>query len=296
MSVENIIKKIEADAEAECKVIRDKASQEITKIQEAYVSKVIDTVNDLDNVLYEIVNESGKYSTEWQYHLINFIHEYEKGKPKQHPVGMTFQFNRDENQKGSNKALFDSPADWISPNPEGGYTDNPPIADGSKVILTDTDHLWGIGGNQAWVWKSFCRGLNPLFMDPYLEVKGEGRSVAFTEYMSSDLALDPKWETIRRNLGYTLSYAKRMNLAKAVPMNDLVSTRYCLANLGVEYLAYLPDGGKVAVDLSDASGELNVEWFDPGNGIVADKGKVIGGKKQTLEAPFDGDAVVYIYK
>ena len=33
--------------------------------------------------------------------------------------------------------------------------------------MTQADHLWGIGGNRAWVWKSFTRGLNPIFMDPY---------------------------------------------------------------------------------------------------------------------------------
>ncbi|MDQ1329392.1 MAG: hypothetical protein QG641_2682, partial [Candidatus Poribacteria bacterium] len=180
---------------------------EITKIQEAYVRKIIDTVNDLDNVLYEIVNESGNYSTEWQYHIINFIHEYEKSKPKQHPVGMTFQYAPGD-MRGTNVNLFNSPADWISPNPEGGYTDNPPAGDGSKVILSDTDHLWGIGGNQAWVWKSFCRGLNPLFMDPYLEVKKpqSEQPVSWVDHLSAETVLDPKWEPIRRNLGYTLSY------------------------------------------------------------------------------------------
>jgi hypothetical protein len=35
------------------------------------------------------------------------------------------------------------------------------------VILSDTDHLWCIGGNHSWVWKSFLRGLHPIFMDPY---------------------------------------------------------------------------------------------------------------------------------
>ncbi|UCC17485.1 MAG: aldo/keto reductase, partial [Dehalococcoidales bacterium] len=49
---------------------------------------------------------------------------------------------------------------------EGGYRDNPPFADGKKVILSDTDHLWGIGGDVAWAWKTFLRGMNPLFMDP----------------------------------------------------------------------------------------------------------------------------------
>ncbi len=45
----------------------------VTRLQEAYVRHLMDTVNDLDNVLYEIINESGVYSIEWQYHLIRFI-------------------------------------------------------------------------------------------------------------------------------------------------------------------------------------------------------------------------------
>ena len=45
----------------------------VLALQEAYVRKVIDTVNDLDNVLYEICNEAGAYSTEWQYHLIRYL-------------------------------------------------------------------------------------------------------------------------------------------------------------------------------------------------------------------------------
>jgi hypothetical protein len=104
-------------------------------VQEAYVRKVIDAVNDLDNVLYEISNECGPYSTEWQYHMIRFIKKVEAGKAKQHPVGMTFQY-----EGGKNQASMDSPADWISPNPEGGHQHDPPAADGKKVILSDMDH------------------------------------------------------------------------------------------------------------------------------------------------------------
>ena len=65
------------------------ASPEILNLQAAYVRKVIDTVGDLDNVLYEIANESELSSTEWQYHWIRTIREYEAERPKQHPVGMT---------------------------------------------------------------------------------------------------------------------------------------------------------------------------------------------------------------
>ena len=99
----------------------------VTARQDAYVKRVIDAVNDLDNVLYEISNESGVYATAWQYHMIDLIHKYEAGKPKQHPVGMTFQ-----HAGGSNAELFASPADWISPSGGDGYQSDPPAADGAR--------------------------------------------------------------------------------------------------------------------------------------------------------------------
>jgi len=128
----------------------------ITRIQEEYVRKVIDTVNDLDNVLYEIGNEGDKSSVEWQYHFIRFIKKYQAGKPKQHPVGMTGSGFDDE-------TLFKSPADWISPC-AGAYRDNPPGSDGSKVIIVDTDHLAFLRGDP---WKCFLRGLQFIHMDTY---------------------------------------------------------------------------------------------------------------------------------
>jgi hypothetical protein len=35
-----------------------------------------------------------------------------------------------------------------------------------KAKLLDTDHDFGVGGDQKWVWKAFLRGHNVLFMDP----------------------------------------------------------------------------------------------------------------------------------
>jgi hypothetical protein len=207
---------------------------------------------------------------------------------------MTFQWASKD--RGTNENLFKSPADWISPNPDGGYRDNPPAADGSKVILNDTDHLWGIGGNQAWVWKSFCRGMNPLFMDPYkkAERKEGQQQTTWTDHLNDETALEPQWEPIRKSMGYTLRYANRMNLALAVPHNELASTGYCLANPGVEYLVYLPNGGQATVDLSAASGALAMEWFNPNTDAATDGGTITGGGRQTLSAPFGGDAVLYI--
>ena len=249
----------------------------VTAIQEAYVRKVIDTVNNLDNVLYEISNENHPPSTEWQYHMTRFIHDYEAKKPKQHPVGMTFQY-----RGGSNQTLFDSPADWVSPNPEGGFRDYPPVADGRKVILNDTDHLWGIGGNQQWVWKSFLRGLNPLFMDPY---DGEVLGRRF----------DPQWEPVRQSLGHTLRFAERMDLAHMTPQNDLSSTAYCLSQPGVEYLVYQPASEQLfTVQL--APGRYEAEWFDPTKGESTAAPAVEGGAAREFRAPFAGDVLLYLVK
>jgi hypothetical protein len=256
----------------------------VTRAQEAYVRKVIDVVNDLDNVLYEIANEAGAYSTGWQQHFIRFIHDYERGKAKQHPVGMTFQYSSDARQRGANATLFDGPADWISPNPDAGrfdYRTNPPPAGGRKVILSDTDHLWGIGGNVAWVWKSFLRGLNPLFMDPYkdavLDRGGMGR-----------------WDPVRRAMGVTRRLAERVNLAAMTPRGELASTAYCLAAPGQEYVVYLPDGGEATVDLSAASGELRAEWLEPRTGASRDASAVTGGARSVFKAPGPGDWVLYL--
>jgi len=42
----------------------------VTSLQEAYVLKVVDTLNDLDNVLYEISGDAPASSRDWQ-----FIHD-----------------------------------------------------------------------------------------------------------------------------------------------------------------------------------------------------------------------------
>ncbi len=256
----------------------------VTKIQETYVRKLVDTVNDLDNVLYEIANESGAYSTDWQEHFIRFTQDYEKGKPKQHPVGMTFQYARDSKQRGSNTNLLRSSADWISPNPDAGpfnYRTHPPPADGRKVILTDTDHLWGIGGDVGWVWKSFLRGLNPIFMDPYKQEVLAGGA-------------DSKWEPVRRAMGVTRRLADRVSLAAMTPRGELASSGYCLANPAKEYIVYLPEGDEVSVDLSGAAGKFQVEWIHPVEGQVIARPAVSGGASRTLKSPKSGTTVLHL--
>lgn len=265
----------------------------ITAIQDAYVRKVIDTVNDLDNVLYEVANEAGTYSTEWQYHVIRVVKAYEATKPKQHPVGMTLQW-----PGGSDDTLYGSPADWISPEARVCPSD------GTKVVLNDSDHSYywtkmlaeGYQAQRNWVWENFTVGAMPLFMDPYLvtgvDDKGTVRNVP------KDNAPDPKWDMVRDNMGYTLSYANRMDLATMVPQPDLATTRYCLARRGKkgEYLVYAPAGGTFVVNLSGTPGRLKVEWFNPTTGKVVSRRVADGNAVRSFTTPFAGDAVLYLFQ
>ncbi|NJM64426.1 MAG: hypothetical protein HC851_01515 [Acaryochloris sp. RU_4_1] len=267
------------------------ASLKITAIQEAYIRKVIDTVNDLDNVLYEISNESHTDSSSWQYHMISYIKNYESKKEKQHPVGMTVEY-----PSGENEQLFASPADWISPASDG-KTNNPPTANGKKVILADTDHLCGICGDYQWVWKSFTRGENPIFMDPYDNAFLLNSTLAPNSIPQYSLN-DTRWVDLRRNLGYALTYANRMNLVAMTPENNLASTGYCLANPNsdkAEYLIYSPPTDRFEVDLSKTLGELSGEWFNPKDGLIMGGITTTGGGFRSFIPPFKGDAVLYIH-
>jgi hypothetical protein len=260
----------------------------VTDHQEAYVRKVIDTVNDLDNVLYEITNEDsgGPLNTAWQFHMIRFIKRYESTKPKQHPIGMTVQY-----PLGNDSTLLESPADWISP--AGKFVPG----DGRKVILNDTDHsyFWiglkhdGINAQRAWAWKNFMLGNQCLFMDPYLDPSHDsGRN------QPAGGKPDPYWEPLRDAMGQTHTWADRMELAAMAPHGELASTGYCLANPGHEYLIYLPDGGETTIDLTNEPGTYRVDWINPRSAKETAGSAIPGGGKRTLKAPFSGDAALYI--
>lgn len=258
--------------------------------QEAYIRKVVDAVNDLDNVLYEIGNELGPHATQWQYSMIGYLRSYEATKPYQHPIGMTSNGGL-SGPYDDTADLYASSADWISPSANGDdYKHDPPAADGRKVVISDTDHLWGIGGDHVWVWKSFTRGLNPIYMDPY-----------------GDPAFPMADETARQAMGHTRWYANKLDLAATVPRPELATTGYCLVQSRRKYLVYLPpdreavglssQGGnhEVTVNLSDSSGVLAVEWFNPRTGDAIQGETLLGGGSRTLVAPFGGGAVLYLH-
>ena len=86
-----------------------------------------------------------------------------------------------------------------------------------------------------------------------------------------------------------------MNLAGMQPRSDLASTKYCLADPGKEYLVYNPSADDAAVTVNLKAATYTHEWFNPDNGKTESTGTIKAkGGKQTFNAPFKGDAVLYL--
>jgi hypothetical protein len=267
----------------------DLSVPEITKIQEAYVRKVIDTVNDLDNVLFEIGNEGDLTSVKWQYHFIKFIQEYESQQTKQHPVGMTAVFDWvGGTGKTDNESLWKSSADWIAPG-LAPYQSDPPAADGKKAVIADVDHIWPVAPQEGWIWKCFLRGIQPIHMDAY--TYGDPDQGFDLHGITKDAQ-----EKLRRAMGATRKLSERIHLAAVTPQNDLASTGYCLAEVGAHYVVYQPAmGSKFTVKL--VAGDYHYEWIDPASGTVKETGSftAVGGSR-SFTPPLDGYAALYVFR
>ena len=234
----------------------------IRQIQRDHVKKVIDTVNDLDNIFFEVVNECS--ATQWQHELIDFIHDYEtKHKPKRHLVLMS-PGGPDVKGKWTpqdKKDVTSSHAEVIAVlNAWGDYTKNPPVNDTRRPAIMDMDHISPDGSDDSVLpWKALTRGYHYCIFEPTFPNVAAGK---------------PSWELARRNVGAIVTYTRRFSdLAAARPQGDVASTQFCLAHLGQDYLVFQPQSEKAfTVRLED--GKYRAEWFQPESAKVEKAGVV----------------------
>lgn len=263
--------------------ILDIGDPKVREYEAAYIRKIIDTVWDLDNVLYEVINEGG--TLDWDRFVIKTVKEYEKTKGKVHPIGITGH--------GCEKLgdMLESTAEWISPgsNDGPGFEDvrnNPPLWDGKKVSVLDTDHIWGTGIDYHWVWYSFLRGHNVIFMDPWDPIPGWFNRAANTPDLYHYIQG-------RKAMKNTAILASTLDLAVMKPNAEISSSGFCLANPGKEYIIYVK-GAQATVDLTGTTGNFTVDWIHPTEGPIT-KGKDIkGGSKETLSTPLNEDAIAHL--
>ena len=304
----------------------------VQALQEAYIRKVVDTLHDLPNVLWEVANESSGGgtvdesfaqmlgfsevpdwgdSTEWQYWVIDVVKRREQKMGYDvHPIGMTMQFPVKAQTK-VNDPLYRSEAEWISPgyddeifaqgghpmapgSPPAHWLDNPPPNEGRKVVINDTDH-YSSTADALWAWKSFLRGHHPILMD-YGIIAG----VNPPDPSAGGEGVPPyaAFEAARYAMGDTLHYAEKMNLLRMEPDPDLSSTGFVLADPGEEYLILQPNENADPFTAKLDPGTYAVEWFSVGRRETQVGGQVtvdsVGDPK--FMSPFEetGPAVLYL--
>jgi hypothetical protein len=296
----------------------------VQAFEAAYIRKVVDVLHDLPNVLWEVANESSGggavdsnfakmlglgdapnwgNSTEWQYWVIDIVKRYEREQGYHpHPIGITMQFPVAD-QTRVNDPLYASRAEWISPGyddsmftggrhpmapgaPPSRWYDDPPAADGTKVIITDTDHYAPGKGDALWAWKSFLRGHQPILMDFGLI---DGVNPADPGYGA--------FEAARYAMGDTRRYADRTNLIAMTPRGDLASTGYALADPGEEYLVLQPAATGDAFTMALNAGTYSVEWYNVTTRETREGGTapVARASRVTFTSPFGPrPAVLYL--
>ena len=272
---------------------------EVTALQEAYVKHTIDVLNDLDNIIWEISNESHPESWEWQQHMVRVIKKYEAKKPKQHLVWVNVAAPDYE-------AFMKSPADIVSPS-GNIYQKDPPASTGRKIVIADSDHQGPLTVTHAWVWKNFTRGNLPILMDCKYQPKISwwgGRNFQ-PEH--------PKWDHMRNALGATRRLAGRIDLAAMAPQaggGHPASTAYCLfssdapmsanpAPNGNEFVVYAPGKGS-PVTLFGLTPQVTYrfEWTHPitGKSLKTAQFKAAGVSHKFVNPSKNLDTVLHVYR
>jgi hypothetical protein len=260
---------------------------EITHLHRAYLRRVVEAVGDLPNVAYEITNEDAATPAdrEWQEAMAESIRAAERAAGMDvHPVLITAQWPTCPDE---NAWLLGSTADAVSLSGikrnlgvgDDLMADVPP-ATGDRVVLLDTDHLWGVGGDAGWVWRAVMRGHNPIFMDPW-----DGDFVVHGPYNPA----------ARPAMGVAAGLAADIDLAGLEPAGHLASGGYLLAAPeGGVVVALAETGAPLSVDLTARPGRYRAEWRHTVVAARTPAGVVAGGSIVTLTPPYAGGALLVL--
>ncbi|HCV42972.1 MAG TPA: hypothetical protein DGH68_05775, partial [Bacteroidetes bacterium] len=207
-----------------------------------YVRKLIDDLNPLDNILWEICNEAEGFgeTVAWQNLIADSIHAYEARKPKKHLVWFT-------SGEYPNDSLWHGRSECVAPGAFGLdgniWMTSPPDSNGRKVVIVDTDHIWGmVNDNQVpWIWKNFCNGNSVTLQDNFC-------SEPSYPYWDCD---NVNWPPFRRAMGVAIGLANTADLLHMTPQPNKSSTSdYVLFGAATGEVIVYQASGNIIVNLA----------------------------------------------
>jgi hypothetical protein len=240
--------------------------------QQAFIRRVVDAVNECDNVLFEIANENF-YNEQWELRLCDFIHDYEKTKPKRHLV-----MPKDlPNHKGVVQT-------WDPRRIHAALLEKRSLR---QPLIFDTD--WEINPNDDEVrramWAAVLSGGHFNYMDDSRQIGSEHNG----DYRGTRRA------SLHRQIGYLAAFMRQIRFWEMQLDDALVKAGNAFAMASTnELAAYLPTGGNVTLDLSKLTGQLEVRWFDPKEGAWGKEVTLQGGRPEEFTAPNDNDWALFL--
>ena len=272
----------------------------VQALQEAYIRKVVDTVHDLPNVLWEVANESSGDgsvdrgvrrrtsgmarrrcwgdSTEWQYWVIDVV-KRARGRarlrraPDRDDDAVPGR-RPDQGQRAAARAAVPSgsrPATTTRSSPTAATRWRPARRRraGSPTRRSPTARRWSsatptttprASGDALWAWKSFLRGHHPILMDFGLIDGLEPTGAAKPDDRRPRSRPSSRPAT---RWATRAPYAERMSLVDIEPRRDVASTGYAL----VEPRAASTSSSSPTVTGHRSrwtldQGRYAVEWFD----------------------------------
>jgi len=253
----------------------------VVEIQKAYLERMVDTLSDLDNVIWEICNEAPSAATEWQYEMMRHLKAYEAKKSKQHLVLLSPGGWTSEGWNWPDEALFiDSGADCIATANGWINKEDPKIYDIDKPVIMDLDHVAPGQCQPALIWKAFTRGYHfNLYDRPFEQPQQESRA----------------WQIARGNVSLARALAERVSdIASMRPDEDVSSTGYCLAQEGREYIVYAEQQRDFEVNGLLAGSRYRYEWINIAEAAIQEDGVIaVDGPVHRFRPPCDG-AVLFL--
>ncbi|MAT13650.1 MAG: hypothetical protein CMJ46_00040 [Planctomyces sp.] len=259
----------------------------VLPFQQAFVRKLLDTSLPYDHVLYCMDNETNG-EEEWSRYWARFVKEYAATQQKE--IYVTEMWDDWNLAAARHKRTFDHPelygfVDVSQNNHNGGqnhwdnflhvrqYLASQPRPMNTTKTYGATDNKFGHSDQDGVerFWRHLLAG---------------AASIRFHR-PDSGLGINDKAVACIRA---ARKLEERMPLWKLKPANELLSAREpneaYLATDGTHHWAvYFPAGGEVSIDLSNAAGELDVEWININTGEFGSAHKLSPGNDLVLTPP-----------
>ncbi|MHC4445516.1 MAG: hypothetical protein ACYTF1_01460 [Planctomycetota bacterium] len=264
------------------------------------IEEVVDQLGDLPNIVWEIANEARFYYdnnnygdiitketapiTDWALQLGNHLKSYELSTRGSNHVCMPVDLHGHQKTPGQRNKWRVGYTDCMTPS--GAHRDYlyiHSLTDGgdprfpARPMFTDND-----GGGVQEI------NLRRQMAWTCLTSRGHFDYFHFAIREHSDLTSQDATDGMRY-LGYTTKFINDLavNLQGMVPRDDLVTSGWCLARSGQEYVIYLISGGSTTV--SNLPGSYVATWFNPRDSITQS-----AGTGPTFNAPDSNDWVLHI--